>query len=241
MGAAAPLPPPVRHAKRADLERASGVRRRQALQPSNFGYLGSTASARAELKADLRFSRGSIRFPVKTIPSAIGFRRKHGANVLFADGPFVYLEGPAGSRRLATRRTRPSSTRQRSSTRGYTATRPADRQTRLAQARAHAGLPRTGDCAGKSSRQTMRPAQLPSCGLQAGAASGSPSNAERPRQPLSCCGTGRPQARTPADAHSTDDKTFVCFRRCGHQEFASPAKFGKAFGLSSTPTISRRA
>jgi len=30
---------------------------------------------------------------VKTIPSAIGFRRKHGANVLFADGPFVYLEG----------------------------------------------------------------------------------------------------------------------------------------------------
>jgi hypothetical protein len=48
-----------------------------------------------------------------------------------------------------------------------------------------AGLPWTGDCAGPSSRPTIRPAQLSSCGLQAGAASGSPSNAERPRQPLS--------------------------------------------------------
>jgi hypothetical protein len=55
--------------------------------------LGSAGSARAELAAYVRFFRGFSRFPVETIPGAIEFLGRHGVNVAFADGPFVYLEG----------------------------------------------------------------------------------------------------------------------------------------------------
>jgi hypothetical protein len=61
---------------------------------SDVMQLGSAASARAELAAQKRLVfRGFIRFPVKTIPGAVGFRGRGGENVLFADGPFVYLVG----------------------------------------------------------------------------------------------------------------------------------------------------
>jgi hypothetical protein len=68
--------------------------------------LGSAASARAELKADLQAqtsaSRGSFsRFSIPAIPGSKGFRVSGGGsgaeNFLFADGPFVYLIGQGWS------------------------------------------------------------------------------------------------------------------------------------------------
>jgi len=65
--------------------------------------LGSAAAARAELKAsfdDDRVAAGPgvfSAFPVSAIPGARGYRESGGGqvgeNVLFADGPFVYLVG----------------------------------------------------------------------------------------------------------------------------------------------------
>jgi hypothetical protein len=64
--------------------------------------LGSAASARAELKADVRENKAasggsSSAFPVPAIPGAQGFRVSGGGsvgeNIFFADGPFLYLVG----------------------------------------------------------------------------------------------------------------------------------------------------
>jgi hypothetical protein len=66
---------------------------------SGVMQLGSDASARAELAAELRFYEGRLAqtFRVKTIPGAVGYgfsgSGEGGENVLFADGPFLYLVG----------------------------------------------------------------------------------------------------------------------------------------------------
>jgi len=57
--------------------------------------LGSRASARAEVAAELRAheAQGFIEYPVESIPGAVGYRGRGGDNVLFADGPFLYKMG----------------------------------------------------------------------------------------------------------------------------------------------------
>jgi hypothetical protein len=66
---------------------------------SGVVQLGSDASARAELAAELRFYEGQLAqtFRVKTIPGAVGYgfsgSGEGGENVLFADGPFLYIVG----------------------------------------------------------------------------------------------------------------------------------------------------
>ena len=60
--------------------------------------LGSAASARAELAAEVRYAKASqaaLTFRVSTIPGAVGFGGTGGENVVFADGPFLYLVGNA--------------------------------------------------------------------------------------------------------------------------------------------------
>lgn len=64
-------------------------------------WLGSAASARAELAANLSFEKTSgnapATFHIKAIPGAVGFGGMStgggGENVIFADGPFLYLIG----------------------------------------------------------------------------------------------------------------------------------------------------
>jgi hypothetical protein len=77
--------------------------------------LGSAASARAELKVVLTESRAAsggtfTTFSVPAIPSARGFRESGGGsigdNIVFADGPFLYLVGQgwySGDKTLPTR------------------------------------------------------------------------------------------------------------------------------------------
>jgi hypothetical protein len=66
---------------------------------SGVMQLGSDASARAEFVAELRFYEGKLAqtFRVKTIPGAVGYgftgSGEGGENVLFADGPFLYIVG----------------------------------------------------------------------------------------------------------------------------------------------------
>lgn len=68
---------------------------------SSAMQLGSAASARAERRAEFRFLKAqkevSETFRVKAVPGAIGFGSTQassgGENILFADGPFVYLAG----------------------------------------------------------------------------------------------------------------------------------------------------
>jgi hypothetical protein len=66
---------------------------------SGVMQLGSDASARAEVAAERRFyeRRLAEMFQVKTIPGAVGYgfsgSGEGGENVLFADGPFLYLVG----------------------------------------------------------------------------------------------------------------------------------------------------
>lgn len=61
--------------------------------------LGSASAARTELAAELRFyvGQGEKRFPVNTIPGAVGYRSSSaaggGENLLFTDGPFLYSVG----------------------------------------------------------------------------------------------------------------------------------------------------
>jgi len=60
--------------------------------------LGSAASARAELAAQVRYEKATqapLTFRVSTIPSAVGFGGSGGENIVFADGPFLYLAGNA--------------------------------------------------------------------------------------------------------------------------------------------------
>jgi hypothetical protein len=60
--------------------------------------LGSAASARAELAAEVRYEKAyhaPLTFQVSTIPGAVGFGGSGGENVVFADGPFLYLVGNA--------------------------------------------------------------------------------------------------------------------------------------------------
>lgn len=66
---------------------------------SGVMQLGSAASARAELAAERRSYKRQFaqRFPVKTIPGAFGYgfsgSGEGGENILFADGPFLYIVG----------------------------------------------------------------------------------------------------------------------------------------------------
>ena len=66
---------------------------------SGVMQLGSAASAQAELAAERGFSEehGATQFSVKTIPGAVGYDLTNptssGENVLFADGPFLYIVG----------------------------------------------------------------------------------------------------------------------------------------------------
>jgi hypothetical protein len=58
--------------------------------------LGSAASARAELAAEVRDAKlTQLTFRVSTIPGAVGFGGSGGENIVFADGPFLYLVGNA--------------------------------------------------------------------------------------------------------------------------------------------------
>jgi hypothetical protein len=66
--------------------------------------LGSVASARAELAAEVRYAKAAgqapVTFPVKTILDAFGYGgtsggNSGGENIVFADGPFLYLVGDA--------------------------------------------------------------------------------------------------------------------------------------------------
>jgi hypothetical protein len=60
--------------------------------------LGSAASARAELVAQVRYEKATqapLTFRVSTIPGAVGFGGDGGENIVFADGPFLYLVGNA--------------------------------------------------------------------------------------------------------------------------------------------------
>jgi hypothetical protein len=60
--------------------------------------LGSVASARAELAAQIRDEKANqapLTFRVSTIPGAVGFGGDGGENIVFADGPFLYLVGNA--------------------------------------------------------------------------------------------------------------------------------------------------
>ena len=60
--------------------------------------LGSAASARAELAAEVRYAKlTQLTFRVSTIPGAVGFGGGGGENTVFADGPFLYLVGNAWS------------------------------------------------------------------------------------------------------------------------------------------------
>lgn len=60
--------------------------------------LGSAASARAELAAEVRYAKlTQLTFRVSTIPGAVGFGGSGGENIVFADGPFLYLVGNAWS------------------------------------------------------------------------------------------------------------------------------------------------
>jgi hypothetical protein len=66
---------------------------------SGVMQLGSDASARAELAAELRFYGAQLAqtFRVERIPGAVGYgfsgSGEGGENVLFADGPFLYFVG----------------------------------------------------------------------------------------------------------------------------------------------------
>lgn len=66
---------------------------------SGVMQLGSDASARAELSAELRFYERQLvqTFRVKAIPGAVGYgvsgSGEGGENVLFADGSFLYVVG----------------------------------------------------------------------------------------------------------------------------------------------------
>jgi hypothetical protein len=65
---------------------------------STVMQLGSAASARAELAAEVRFEttyQAPLTFRVSTIPGAVGFGGGGGENIVFADGPFLYLVGNA--------------------------------------------------------------------------------------------------------------------------------------------------
>ena len=65
---------------------------------STVMQLGSAASARAELAAEVRFEttyHAPLTFRVSTIPGAVGFGGGGGENIVFADGPFLYLVGNA--------------------------------------------------------------------------------------------------------------------------------------------------
>jgi hypothetical protein len=60
--------------------------------------LGSAASARAELAAQVRYEKANqapLTFRVSTIPGSVGFGGSGGENIVFADGPFLYLVGNA--------------------------------------------------------------------------------------------------------------------------------------------------
>lgn len=58
--------------------------------------LGSAASARAELAAEVRSAKlTQLTFRVSTIPGAVGYGGGGGENIVFADGPFLYLTGNA--------------------------------------------------------------------------------------------------------------------------------------------------
>jgi hypothetical protein len=60
--------------------------------------LGSAASARAELAAEVRYAKAyqaPLTFRVSAIPGAVGFGGSGGENIVFADGPFFYLVGNA--------------------------------------------------------------------------------------------------------------------------------------------------
>lgn len=62
--------------------------------------LGSAASARAELAAEVRYAKlTQLTFRVSTIPGAVGFGGSGGENVVFADGTFLYLVGNAWAAR----------------------------------------------------------------------------------------------------------------------------------------------
>lgn len=66
---------------------------------SSVMQLGSVASARAELAAERPSfeTQGATQFSVKTIPGAVGYDLTgpsgNGENVLFSDGPFLYIVG----------------------------------------------------------------------------------------------------------------------------------------------------
>jgi hypothetical protein len=65
---------------------------------STVMQLGSAASARAELAAEVRYEKAyhaPLTFRVSTIPGAVGFGGGGGENIVFADGPFLYLVGNA--------------------------------------------------------------------------------------------------------------------------------------------------
>lgn len=65
---------------------------------SSVMQLGSAASARAELAAEVRYEttyHAPLKFRVSTIPGAVGFGGGGGENIVFADGPFLYLVGNA--------------------------------------------------------------------------------------------------------------------------------------------------
>ena len=60
--------------------------------------LGSAASARAELAAEVRYAKAyqaPLIFRVSTIPGAVGYGGGGGENIVFADGTFLYLVGNA--------------------------------------------------------------------------------------------------------------------------------------------------
>jgi len=60
--------------------------------------LGSAASARAELAAEVRYEtthQAPVTFRVSAIPGAVGYGGGGGENITFADGPFLYLVGNA--------------------------------------------------------------------------------------------------------------------------------------------------
>jgi len=70
---------------------------------SGVMQLGSAASARAELGAELLASGAQTTFRVKRIPGAVGFgfASPHGGeNILFTDGPFLYVLGYAWQGRV---------------------------------------------------------------------------------------------------------------------------------------------